>query len=314
MSPTTFGVIVAAAIFLGIGALALFLIVAFDAQTARRLQRRLGVGGAVDDGFDAAADNRGLLQGMAQRGQKLERFVDKEGETARLLMQAGWRDAQSRLLFNAFQGVLPIVLAAGLFLMWAFIGGKYFQSPYIFMWMFVAFALAILIPRRVLRSAAAARQKVIKREVPLFAHLLVLLFEAGLSTRQALSTLVREGGGVLPQLGREFDSVVRQFDSGADTGTVLRELGEALAVDDLSNILSVLRQVDRYGGEVREPLLDMLKLLEERHSLEMRERVSILSGRMTVVMVLFFFPALIIFCVGPAVTSLASGLASVAGK
>jgi hypothetical protein len=35
---------------------------------------------------------------------------------------------------------------------------------------------------------------------------------------------------------------------------------------------------------------------------------------MTVVMVLFFFPALIIFCVGPAVTSLARGLASVAGK
>jgi tight adherence protein C len=183
-----------------------------------------------------------------------------------------------------------------------------FTTPFVFATAFGAVALSILIPNWVLRKAAAGRQLKIKREVPLFAHLLVLLFEAGLSTRQALSTLVRDGSGVLPQLGIEFDSVVRQFDSGADTGQVLRDLSEQMAVDDLTNILSVLRQVDRYGGEVREPLLDMLKLFEERHSLEMRERVNILSGRMTVVMVLFFFPALVIF------VSLAKGLASVANQ
>ena len=35
----------------------------------------------------------------------------------------------------------------------------------------------------------------------------------------------------------------------------------------------------------------------------MREKVGIISGRMTLVMVLFFFPALLIFSAGPAVMS-----------
>ena len=313
MSSTGFAFIVAAAIFVGISAIAVLLIVVFDAQAARRLQRRLGFGGGVDDSL-GGGDDRRLLQGIARGGQKLEKIVDKEGETARLLLQAGWRDAGSRLAFYVFQGLLPIGLIGFVVFGWLFIGGKYFTFPSVILPAFAAVALSFLIPRRVLRSAAKGRQQRIKREVPLFAHLLVLLFEAGLSTRQALSTLVREGGGVLPELGVEFDSVVRQFDSGADTGVVLRELGELMEVDDLSNILGVLRQVDRYGGEVREPLLDMLKLFEERHSLEMRERVNILSGRMTLVMVGFFFPALIIFVVGPAAVSLVRGLASVAGK
>ncbi len=72
---------------------------------------------------------------------------------------------------------------------------------------------------------------------------------------------------------------------------------------DLTTILGVLRQVDRYGGEIREPLLDSLAVIEERRGLDMREKVGIISGRMTLVMVLFFFPALLIFSAGPAVMS-----------
>ncbi len=314
MSPTTFAIIISAAIFVGVSALAVLLIVVFDAQTARRLQRRLGFGGGDADDFATATAGRGLLQDVARQGQKLEKLVDKDNETAKLLVQAGWRDAQSRLVFYVFQGLLPVVLGLAVLFGVIVVGGKYFSGNLIFVWVFVAVALSFLIPRRVLRSAAKSRRERIRREVPLFAHLLVLLFEAGLSTRQALSTLVREGGGVLPELGGEFDSAVRQFDSGADTGDVLRDLGTAMDVDDLTNILGILRQVDRYGGEIREPLLDFLKLLEERHSLEMRERVNILSGRMTVVMVLFFFPALVIFTAGPAVVSITKGLAGAAGK
>ena len=139
-----------------------------------------------------------------------------------------------------------------------------------------------------------------RREVPLLIHLLVLLFESGLATRQALSSIVREGEGVLPELGREFDLVVRQVEAGADLGDTLRNLCDVLPVDDLVTVLGILRQVERYGGELREPLLETLKAIEEQRGYELRERVNLMSGRMTLVMVLFFFPALMIFVAGPA--------------
>ncbi len=314
MSPTIYAMVVVGAVLFGIATLGVLIWMALDARSGRRLRRRLELGGSSEAGDDFdGAEHKQLLEGFARRGQSLEKLVDKEGETPRLLAQAGWRGAESRLVFYAFQGLVPVVLGLGVFL-GALSGGKLFKPPMLYLMIFAAVALSLLLPRIVLRRAAAARRQRIKREVPLFVHLMVLLFEAGLSTRQALASIVRDGRGVLPELGREFDSAVRQFDTGADTGEVLRQLSDVLEVDDLSNIIGVLRQVDRYGGEVREPLLDMMKLIEERRSLDLREQVNIISGRMTVVMVLFFFPALLIFVAGPAMLSIVRTLGAVAGK
>ena len=130
---------------------------------------------------------------------------------------------------------------------------------------------------------------------------------------RSIASLVQEGGGVLPELGREFAIVLRSIDAGADTDATLKALSDLLEVEELSSVLSVLRQVDRFGGEVREPLLETLAVLEERRSLTLREKVNHLSGRMTVVMVLFFFPALLIFVAGPAFMSIIKALGDVAG-
>lgn len=311
MSPTIYAMVVAGAILFGMGTIAALIVLAIDARSTRRLRERLGLADEDRDGFEGA-EHKQLLEGFARRGQSLERLVDKKGETPRLLAQAGWRGPETRLLFYALQGLVPIILGL-IVVVGAFSGWPYFKGFNLYIAGFVAVALSFLLPRWVLRSAANSRRKRIKAEVPLFVHLLVLLYEAGLSTRLALASIVRDGRGVLPELGREFDSAVRQFDTGADTGEVLRQIGETLEVDDLSNILGVLRQVDRYGGEVREPLLDMMKLIEERRGLDLRERVNLISGRMTVVMVLFFFPALLVFVAGPAALSIVRTLGSVAG-
>ena len=124
---------------------------------------------------------------------------------------------------------------------------------------------------------------------------------------------MREGRGTLPELNRELAVVIRQLEAGADSAEVLRNLEEALEVSELSNVLAVLRQVDRYGGEVRGPLLEALEVLEERRSMTMREKVNHISGRMTVVMVLFFFPALLVFVAGPAFVSIMKVLGDVGG-
>lgn len=139
-----------------------------------------------------------------------------------------------------------------------------------------------------------------KAEIPLFIHLLVLLFESGLSTRQALASLVRDGEGVLPELGKEFELVLRKLEAGGESDEALRVLSASMDLDDLTGAIDLLRQVDRYGGEVRDPLLELLKTLEERRTLDMREMVNKMSGQMTIVMVVFFFPALLIVVAGPA--------------
>lgn len=311
MSPNAFGALIAATILvclIGIGTLA---VLGLRARGSLQLQRRLSP--ERDDAERIDENGRhSVLNSMARGGRKLEGLVDTEGESARLLQQANLRSNEQRLAWYVFQGVLPILVGAAVLLYWMF-GDTQQHRSLVIMLSLTAVVFAFLMPRWILRSLAAARQSRIKGEVPMLIHLLALLFEAGLSTRQALASLIREGRGVLPEIGREFELAIRQIEAGADTAVVLKNLSDSMAVEDFSTVLSVLRQVDRYGGEIREPLLETLEVLEQRRSLDLRERVNLLSGRMTVVMVLFFFPALLVFVAGPAFLALIRALGEING-
>jgi tight adherence protein C len=48
--------------------------------------------------------------------------------------------------------------------------------------------------------------------------------------------------------------------------------------------------------------------MEERQLSALREYVNVLSGKMSVVMMVFLFPALLIFLAGPGFIALAKGL------
>lgn len=312
MSALMMGTLVALAFLLAGSAVLMGIGLAQRSRTRDRIEQRIAPTVGAEAEAEAGVGSRRLIDSVARSGRAIEGWVDPENESARLMTQAGWRSTEARVAWYCFQGLVPLAGIATVIAYWILATHPQ-KALYIVLIAFVAFALSVLIPRWVLRGAASARRDRIKAEVPLFVHLLVLLFEAGLSTRQALSSLVREGGGVLPHLGSEFAILLRSIDAGADTSEVLKNLGDALDVEELSSVLAVLRQVDRYGGEVREPLLETLAVLEERRSLDLREKVNLLSGRMTVVMVLFFFPALLIFVAGPAFLSVIKALNNAAG-
>ena len=40
----------------------------------------------------------------------IEGLIDTEGESAQLLVQAGWRSAEARLVWYTFQAVVPLLL------------------------------------------------------------------------------------------------------------------------------------------------------------------------------------------------------------
>lgn len=311
MTPALFATLVASAILLGGAAVLAVVYLVVTARDASRMQRRLEperMAAARDVGVGGE-----ILQSIADRGRKLETLVDSNNESTRLLVQAGWRSQGARTLYYASQALVPLALLGVVGLVWLSGPDKLREPMFLMLLCAAAVILGLLLPRMVLRSAAESRGRRIKSEVPMFIHLLVLLFEAGLSTRQAFASLVREGRGVLPELGREFELVLRQLEAGGDAQDVLKTLAASIDQEDLGNVLALLRQVDRYGGEVREPLLEALKVIEERRTLDVREMVNLMSGRMTVVMVAFFFPALLIFTGGPAFVSVIQALRSATG-
>ncbi len=313
MSAQLLPLLMVAAVLAVFAAIAVVFYAVVRIRSERRLERRIQ--GDDTDNEDSFNDPHSsvVLRAAARQGRGIEKFVDKSGgETRQLLAQAGWRHGDARMLFYALQGLAPVVLVLLVLLAYA-AGVKLVHSPlHLIVGLAFAVIIGLLLPRYVLRNAASKRRERIRTEVPLLVNLLVMLYEAGLATRQAMASLVRDGGRVLPELGGDFETLVRQLEAGGDSNEVLQNYASSMDVNDLSGILGILRQIDRYGGEVRAPLLESLEVIEQRRGLDLRERVNLLSGRMTVVMVLFFFPALLIFIAAPAFIGIIHALSNVA--
>lgn len=299
--------IVAAGVFLAVTGVGLLIFSVARGSRKRALVRRLS----------DASTGRSKKQGskeewvgrLAERGQQLDKMLLDPAETTVLLAQAGWRGARARATFFAFQTLLPALVLIAAVPGWLFLTAALENGPAA-LTVGAAVIVAFLLPRWVLRSVAKSRREAIRSEIPLFINLLILLFEAGLSTRQGLLSLVQDGRETLPTLVGELEPVLRQIEAGGDLGALLAETGRLLQVPELDSILGILRQVERYGGEIREPLSDALATIEERRTLELREQVNVLSGKMTVVLVFCFLPAVLILIVGPAVASIARGFST----
>jgi tight adherence protein C len=226
-------------------------------------------------------------------------------EVESLLRQAAMSSDRSRSLVYASLWATPAA-TTGLAIMLA---AAYHHSAM----QFAVFGLGIgfIAPRKMLRWAAERRKAIIREEMPVVLNLMRLLFDAGLSLEHTLKAISEQGKQIAPNLANEFAWVLVRIHHGQDRGAALEEMSQRVDVPELSETVAILKQAARYGGSLRESLLRYLRLMEDRRLTDLRDKVGKLSAKMTIVMVAFMFPALMIFLAGPGFMSIGTALSSV---
>jgi tight adherence protein C len=283
----------AASLLLSVGLLAFAIHADHRRRTMRRrLRTALGIAGE-----QRHEELHGLAGHLARLGGAWINSRGEDPEINLLLARAGWRRHQDQALYFGLQLVLPGAALIVALLLWFATGGG--VSMRALLALFTAFAVAWLGPRYVLRMLAARRQRIMRDEVPLLAQVLKVLFDAGLGLDQALVTVATEHADMIPVLASELRPVMRQVSRGADRSEVLGAMARVQDVQDLTDLITMLRQIDRYGGGIQQPMKAFVELLDERRRTDLQERVSKLSGSMTIVMIVFLFPALLVFLAGP---------------
>jgi tight adherence protein C len=235
------------------------------------------------------------------RGSLIEfgaRRVDSaDHEVAALLARAGFRGHEALSLFSALRFLAPLVLTGLCALSWIVAGlgvGVGFG-----LLCYASFTIGYLLPKMVLRMRADARTKSLRDDISAFTHLLRVLYECGLSTEQSLHVFAKEQRGVLPDIALEIGEVTRRVSAGSDLGEATRSVADEAGDPELTDLFAMMRQIDRYGGAVQEPLMRFAQLLEDRERTRLQETIGKLSAKLTVAMVLFLLPALLTFVGGP---------------
>jgi len=263
-------------------------------MVAQRLQGQL-----------AREDKFGALMRQLGTSPLAQRSVSLDNETQTLLNRIGWRKANQRSMFAALQVGVPLVLL-GLTVLVQELFFLQASSPWIAP--LLALSIGYLIPKRVLAAAAKRRQQRIIREVSTFIPLLRILFESGMAVEQSLRVLSTEAQRLLPDLTLELRLILVRVDSGLELGEELGKTAKLLAVDEFSDTCVILQQLLHQGGGAMKSLLSLKQLLDDRRLTRLQEYVSKMAAKMSVVMMVFLFPALLIVLGGPAFIAIARAL------
>lgn len=236
--------------------------------------------------------------------ERIRKHIEKDSELALAMWRAGYRSAAQRATLYGVQVILPIV-AMVLTGLWILIHG-YTQNGLLIGVSIVI--VSVLMPKRVINSRANDRLKRIDDELSLFVQMLRILFDAGLAVEQALRVMANEAKLVLPELVLELDPILRRAEQGLDLENELGGAAAALDHANFTDVTVIIRQMLKQGGSARASLTKLIEVMESRRLTDMQEKVSKLTARMTVVMVVFFFPALVILLAGPGFISIGDAM------
>ncbi|MDY7219525.1 type II secretion system F family protein [Denitrificimonas sp. JX-1] len=258
--------------------------------------------------FQTQYRNRAIVQRLGQETgtarRELLRNFDEGGlaahiksldaEVGQYLNIMGWRQAKQRSIFYLGQVAFTVAClgVAVIFVSTKGEGGLLLA---------VLFALAagFLLPKMWLRKKAEARQANLVTEVSTLIPLLRSLFEVGLTVEQALRVITYEAQSILPEFTFELKWVLARVDAGLDLGSELRAVAELLDVEEVTDTFAILEQLITQGGGAMNSLLNLKNLVDERRLTALEELVSKLSAKMSMVMLTFLFPALLIVLAGP---------------
>lgn len=273
------------------------------ARERRLVERRINIRG------NAHEDARLLSMRFADLfddQERIRKHIEKDNELALAMWRAGYRSPSERATLYGIQVILPL-LALGLTALWIFIHG-YTQNTLLLCVSVVI--VSVLAPKRFISKKAESRLKTLDDELSLFVQMLRILFDAGLAVEQALRVMVREAESVLPEMVRELDPLLRRTEQGLDLETELGFASTALDHIGFTDVTVIIRQMLKQGGSARASLTKLIEVMESRRLTDLQEKVSKLSAKMTVVMILFFFPALIILLAGPGFISIGGAMGS----
>jgi tight adherence protein C len=84
----------------------------------------------------------------------------------------------------------------------------------------------------------------------------------------------------------------------------MRHMAERTGAEDLSSLVALLVQSERFGAGIVEALTTFAKTMRETRSQRAEEAAEKMSVKLLFPMVMFIFPALLIVMIGPALIEL----------
>ena len=225
-------------------------------------------------------------------GEKVPRSAKEMGPLRLRLVQAGFRREEALTIFFGIR----VMVALGLFM---FFSSSILARPNMTMAL-AGLGVGYVLPGMGLARLAKRRAHKIRLSLADALDLLVVSVEAGLGLDQALSRVGAELAFAYPQLSDELKLINLELRAGKPRAEALRNLADRTGVDDLSSLVTMLIQTDKFGTSVAQSLRVYSETLRTKRRQRAEEAAAKTGVKMVFPLVFCIFPAIWVVTIGPA--------------
>jgi tight adherence protein C len=240
-------------------------------------------------------------------GESVQERQGDLGPIRQRLIQAGYSRPSAVSIYLGLRLVVPAIFALATFILLPALGRS---AVFTLVGVVYMAAMGYLVPTVVVGRRIRLRQKEMRKALPDALDMLVVSVEAGLGLNQALVRVSEEIHRISPVLSEQLALVNLEIRAGTPREEALRNLSNRTGLDDISSLVAMLIQTDKFGTSVAQALrvhADTMRLKRRQRAEEAAAKTTI---KLIFPLVFCVFPAMFAVILGPAVIQILKALKS----
>ena len=161
--------------------------------------------------------------------------------------------------------------------------------------------IGLKMPEVLLRNQIAKRQLSIKKAFPDALDLLLICVESGMSIEHAFRRVSAEIGSMSIALAEELTLTTAELSYLQERRMAFENLAARTGVESVKSVTTALVQAERYGTPLGTALRVLAQESRDMRMSEAEKKAMSLPPKLTVPMILFFLPVLMLVIMMPAV-------------
>lgn len=219
------------------------------------------------------------------------------------MIQAGYYNTRVIRIYYLMRILLAVGMALGLAIVMPIIAADTaIQSVIILAG--AAGMMGYFLPVFLLSRRVRKRQLSIREGFPDALDMLLVCVESGLGLDGALARVADEIGRAHPLLSEQFGFIGRELRVGRDREVALRSMAERIGIDEVTSLVTLLIQTDKLGTSIGDALRAHAYEMRSTRLLRAEEKAMKLPVKLSVPLIFFILPALLLVILAPAALSI----------
>lgn len=164
----------------------------------------------------------------------------------------------------------------------------------------IVIVVVILLPDKIKKGAIRSGIKRISNDLPFIIDMMAVCIQSGMTVEKSLRYLADNTSDINRDIAALLDRTMLKAEVSG-IGAALDLLYEEVPCIEIRMFCSTLQQSIKYGSSMYEQLLELSKEIREMQLLQAEEKISSLSAKMTIPMILFIMLPILAMVAGPGI-------------